>query len=335
MVIKNNFYLIIYIKMVFIDEIKNKLEQKVKNIDGDRKLTLSTSTINSYLNNLIRLNNDKDPVSLTFLNNVNNIKNKLKDYKPRTQKTYIASIISILRLFNKDKLINKYEDILKDIIKITNDEDTKNKKTDTQKENWIKWDEVKNKLDELKEIVFKNEKKKRISKKEYNDLLNLLILSLYVLNEPRRNMDYIDMDVIHSYDVSKHENIKNYLDLEKKRFIFNKYKYSRNKTSDKVQQRIDIDPELMKIINYYLKRNPLKDNKNDFKFLVYNDGRPFNNSSNITKILNRIFNKNISSSMLRHIYLTYKFGDEMKDMEDTANNMAHSIYQQKKYIKFD
>lgn len=319
----------------FIEQVKDKLKNKTKNInDSDRTLNLSESTINSYINNLIRLNNNKEPKSLTFLNNIKNIKNLLKDYKPRTIKTYIASILTILRLFNKDNLISKYEDYLKEIIKETDEQDNKNIKSDTQKENWIEWSEIKNKLEELKNDVFKNSNKKKISRTDYKKLLNLVILSLYVLNEPRRNMDYIEMDVINKYDIDKHSNNKNYLDLDKMRFIFNKYKYSRNKASNKVQQRIDIDEELKEIINYYIKRHPHK-NKSQYPFLVNYDGKPFNNSSSITKILNKIFNKNIGSSMLRHIYLTYKFGDTMKEMKESAENMAHSTAQQKKYIKFE
>jgi hypothetical protein len=316
-------------------KIKEKLQDKIKNTEDNRKLNLSDTTIQSYVNNLIRLNNNNEPKSLKFLNNINSIKKKLEDYKPKTKKTYIASILSVLRLFNEDnKIIKKYEDYLKDIIKQTDDEDNKNKKSETQKDNWLEWADVESIFNELKEDVFKNKSKKKLNKQEYKKLLELVILGLYVLNEPRRNMDYVEMDVINKYDIDKHFNTKNYLNTDKWEFIFNKYKYSRNKTADKVQQRIKIDDELKEIITYYLKRHPLK-TKTDYKFLVYYDGNEFNNSSNITKILNKIFGKNIGSSMLRHIYLTYKFGDKIKEMNETAENMAHSVEQQKKYIKFD
>jgi len=321
--------------MSFVVKIKEKLQDKIKNTEDNRKLNLSDTTIQSYVNNLIRLNNNNEPKSLKFLNNINSIKKKLEDYKPKTKKTYIASILSVLRLFNEDnKIIKKYEDYLKDIIKQTDDEDNKNKKSETQKDNWLEWADVESIFNELKEDVFKNKSKKKLNKQEYKKLLELVILGLYVLNEPRRNMDYVEMDVINKYDIDKHFNTKNYLNTDKWEFIFNKYKYSRNKTADKVQQRIKIDDELKEIITYYLKRHPLK-TKTDYKFLVYYDGNEFNNSSNITKILNKIFGKNIGSSMLRHIYLTYKFGDKIKEMNETAENMAHSVEQQKKYIKFD
>ena len=42
-------------------------------------------------------------------------------------------------------------------------------------------------------------------------------------------------------------------------------------------------------------------------FLVYNDGKEFNKINSITRILNKIFDKKIGSSMLRHIFLTDKY----------------------------
>jgi len=40
--------------------------------------------------------------------------------------------------------------------------------------------------------------------------------------------------------------------------------------------------------------------------------------------------------MLRHIYLSFKFPAEMFDtMEETAEAMAHSVAEQKRYVKRD
>jgi hypothetical protein len=37
--------------------------------------------------------------------------------------------------------------------------------------------------------------------------------------------------------------------------------------------------------------------------------------------------------MLRHIFLTNKYGDTLKEMEDDASAMGHSVSQQREYVK--
>ena len=87
----------------------------------------------------------------------------------------------------------------------------------------------------------------------------------------------------------------NYLDLKNKQFIFNNYK-----TDHKYNTiQLPIEPDLMGVIQSYLKHHPqkskLKNKKYDVHFLVWIDGEPINKSGDITKILNKIFGRNIGS----------------------------------------
>ena len=43
--------------------------------------------------------------------------------------------------------------------------------------------------------------------------------------------------------------------------------------------------------------------------------------------------KSVSTSMLRHIYLTSKYGKVKEEMKKDAELLAHSVEQQKSYIK--
>jgi hypothetical protein len=58
-------------------------------------------------------------------------------------------------------------------------------------------------------------------------------------------------------------------------------------------------------------------------------------SPQVTRILNKVFGKNMSSSMLRHIYLTDKFKDIplLSKMQNLATDMGHSISAAMEYIK--
>jgi hypothetical protein len=50
-------------------------------------------------------------------------------------------------------------------------------------------------------------------------------------------------------------------------------------------------------------------------------------------MLNKIFGKNTSVDLIRHIYLTEKFGKIQDEMESTAKDMSHSSAMQALYIK--
>jgi hypothetical protein len=122
----------------------------------------------------------------------------------------------------------------------------------------------------------------------------------------------------------------NYLDINNNKFIMNNFK-----TAGKYHtQIIDIPENLMNVIKLYLsKRTKIKKN---IPFLVKYDGEPLTTSTQMTRILNKIFDKKISVSMLRNIYLTNKYKDSNiekdKDvtMMGTSSNIADS-----QYIKID
>jgi hypothetical protein len=66
------------------------------------------------------------------------------------------------------------------------------------------------------------------------------------------------------------------------------------------------------------------------------DGTPLKTSTQMTRILNKIFGKKIGCSMLRAIYLTGKYGDVVKDLkEDTESMGTSSNTAMTNYIKQD
>lgn len=312
--------------MNYNTEFKKDLTEKLKNKD------LSESSINLYLRNLEKLNNDQPLKNIKFLKNFDEIVNSLKDYTPNTQRNYIISINSVLGLnpTKNKKLHSQYFNLMMDMNKTLKEKEKENKQSKKQNENWISQDEVIQKLDELQSKIDKFKKNKILTENQYNLLLQTVILSLYVLHPARRNKDYQLMNIVKK-DKQLADNL-NYLDLDNNKFIFNKFKTSKTEGT----QEIEIEPELMKIINLYLKHHPGIENNKKFNipFLVTNDGKPLKNINAITLILNRIFKKKIGSSALRGIYLTSKYGDIRNEMKDDAKKMSHSVEtQQNTYVK--
>jgi len=277
-----------------------------------------------YINNLIKLNDMKPIKNLNFLSDSDIILDKISDYKPNTQRNFIISIVSILKCLVSDnkkyqKLYDKYFVILTDFNKKLKDQTSK---TDTEKTNWITQDELKNTFDELYKIIETIKDKKKITDIQYNELLKLVIFSLYYLNEPRRNKDYQVMKIVKKYNSDLDKNF-NYMD--KNKFYFNNYK-----TAGTYQtQTIDINDKLLEILNIYFKFK----SKNNF-LLVNSDGNEFKNINDITRILNSIFKKKIGSSMLRKMYLTNKFGKMQNELTETSKAMGTSVNViQSNYIK--
>ena len=297
---------------------------------------LSPSSIKLYLSNLERLNDELPLKNLTFLNDTEKILDKIKNLKLTTQRGYLISISSILEMY-KDKnkksneLYKKYYDIminLNDKLKAI----PTNEMTDTQKKNWSSWADIKNKFEELEKTVNEFINDKTISKNNYLKLLEYVVLALYIYIEPRRN-EYNNVIVVKKYSPNMNNDC-NYLSFDDAKFIFNKYKTSKKRG----QEIINIPEEFMNVINKYFRFHPLikgkkLNAKSNFQFLVNYDGGDLPSPNGITRILNKIFGKHISSSMLRHIYLSDLYGDTVKQMKETADKMGHSVEMQKDYIK--
>lgn len=314
--------------MSLLEEIKNKLKSE-KN--------LSDSSIKLYLSNLSKLNDDKPIKNLNFLVDSEKIIVKLDKYKENTKRNYLIAITSILSLFrDKNKKMNKlYNEYLQRMIgknKELKQVESQNIMSDTQKINWINWDDVidiRNKF-QNKVNEFKNDK--IISESQYNILLQYIILCLYTMMPPRRNVDYQFMNVVKSKAQALDDSI-NYFIFDDKQFIFNKYKTA--KVIGKII--VDVAPDLIESIDVFLKHHPVIkgkiNTKTNTRLLVYYNGNGFNGSNSITRILNLIFNKNVASSMLRHIYLTHTSGDALKTIKDNAQKMGHSSNMAIQYIK--
>jgi hypothetical protein len=73
----------------------------------------------------------------------------------------------------------------------------------------------------------------------------------------------------------------------------------------------------------------------DGDYLLFPDDDTRTNSNRMTKSLNSILGKKVGASMLRHIYLTNKYGKVLNEQEKDSEFMAHSVSMAKSYIKDD
>lgn len=301
------------------------------------KKGLSPKSVNLYMKNLVKLNGGKPLTDFRFLEKPESVYAKISHYADTTKRSFIIAIVSALNLggttTKHKKLYNTYYSDMMNMNK--NIKETTSKKTN---DGLPKWDDILEKYKNLGENVEKiaDESPKSLSPSEYEALLKFVIVSLYVLQPPRRNGDYLEMFIVPSYE--KGDKKANYLDLAKMEFIFEKYKTSKAYG----EQKFPVAPELKRVIGLYLKYHPTIPRgpkgriamNQDFAvpFLVYADGKPLSALNAITRILNSALGKGIGSTQLRHIYLTSKYGDLEEEKAEDAEAMGHSVGQQGEYI---
>ena len=282
---------------------------------------LSISSVSTYINQLkkIMLKTFKKIVPLkTLLNNYKKIIIELiNEPSLNTKKTTLSALTVISEKYKTKTAYNNFKINMMDNILLHKSKEKQNLMNDKQKQNWITWDDVLIIYDDIKDKYENIFSRKKLS---IDDLLNLqkyILLSCYILTPPRRILDYSCMK-IKNIDKEKDNFIKN------GSFNFNKFKLSDKKT----HEIIKIPDDLSTLLQKWIK---LIDGKSDYLFFNY-DYQQLKGSA-ITKILNSIFKKNISCSMLRHIYISSKYGNILDDMKKDSVAMSHSLNQQQDYIK--
>lgn len=299
------------------------------------KRDIADITASQYIRTLYSLNSSRSFTNLAWLKNIESVEIRLHEYAESTQRTMLSTIVSALSLISTKSSYKKifaywYNKMME---RVSNDKnrDT-SEKTEKQSENWLDWETIKGHESRLKEESMEASKSKIMNKNEWDTILAYMVLSLYTKFPPRRNQDYQYLKVIKSETQAKNTDF-NYLVLDSKKFIFNKYKTS----NVHGQQVFDIPEDLMNVINFYLKFHPslsgkaITNKSSMINFLVYHDGSQLVSVNAITRILNKIFGKNIGATMLRHIYLSAKY--DVKEMDDDADKMGHTSGLQHEYMK--
>lgn len=312
--------------------------------DITEKRNIKDKSLKAYmiaLKRIYREVTDNDDYESNLFNNVGFLKKKyfkkvlsfLNTLKLPTRKNYMAAILVALTAKNNDDdkdIILEYRNNLDLIANEYNDLIANKHKSEKLETNWTT-------MDNLKKIVARHKRsikeKGLLSKTDYNnsdlDLYQRYLAgSLYTLLPPVRN-DYADMKIISFKEYNKLENKNNnYLVIvgkSKKFFSFGAYK-----TSDVYGVKIvQIPSTLNKIINKWLEHNKTG-------FFLINKQKKALSDNGLTKLLNKVFedtNKNIGSTIIRHIYLSEKYSDVNNEKEKDSFVMGHSLATQKDYVK--
>jgi len=261
---------------------------------------ISDSSIKTYASMLSSINKklegekdleffskDKDKI-------INHIKENITSNQ--TQKTLLSALYILTDL-------KEYKELMLEICKKVNDNYKEQKMSVKQKEHRISFEEVKNKVNNLLNMLKTNP-----SLHSY-ELFLIAAFSSGVYAPPRRSE--FAFVKIKNFD----RRTDNY--LEKNKIVFNSYKTAKKYGS----QIYEIPAPLVPIVKKYLKLN-----KTDYLFPKRNSDACMTNVD-YNRMLQKIFGKTISVDNLRSIYLSDKYKNipSLVDMEKTAEAMGHQV----------
>jgi integrase len=247
------------------------------------KPNISESSVNTYasiLKNLYKNVFKSEDIDLKKFENTAPIISYLKDLEPRKRKTILASLVVITD--NK-----RYRDqMLKDIEEYRADESTQ-MKSDKQNDSWLEKSEISDIFNDMTTNVNILYKKKSLTMPDLQDIQNYIILCVLsgIFIPPRRSKDYVDFKI---RDIDREKD--NYID--KKVMVFNSYKTAKTYQ----RQEIPIPPELLKILNKWIKVNPTD-------YLLFDSNMNPLTSVKLNQRLDKLFGgKKVGVNSLRHTY---------------------------------
>lgn len=308
-------------------------KQILKILNNEYNKSLSEQTLKNYSHYLKKIynvfNNDNNFESEFFITDYKNIIKYIDDNIKNigSQKSYIASILNLLRLFNskKDEYIkNIYSEYMNKKAKIYDDDKLEQNKNNNEKKNWLSIDDINKIYNDFHNKYYNYFFVKDLNKSMYDNLQDLIIISLYTLIEPRRLKDYYLMK-IKNYDIDK----DNYIDIKNKKMVINDFKTSRYKGPFVL--KFKGNEELFKLLKLFIEK---KNNNSDY--LLNNIYDKNLSQVSLNQRLNKIFDKKISVNMLRKIFLSNVFKDlePIKQINNITNNMGTSFKEAlKSYIK--
>ena len=317
--------------------------KEFKDIIMKNRPLLASNTLKTYMASIRKIqsivNVDADTVDALIKNREEIAKQLAEVQTPMVRKSKISVIITIL-----DDKHNDHSEELDEALKFYRKEMTldaakvdkrelSQELSDKQKEHLITQEEVMKVYNQLKAEAAPLMKKGTLTRKQFETIQNFVLLSMYVLIPPRRSMDYAVFKIRNFNEASDSEDnyMVNYNKNKRKglaSFVFNTYKNSKRLGRQVIN---DIPKTLEKIIEMWKTYN-----KSDY-LLINNQGKPVSQSK-IASWLNDIFGgRQISTSMLRHIFLTSKYKDvDLQDLTDTANAMGQTdIRRTLKYVNKD
>lgn len=297
---------------------------------------LRPNTINQYITHLNKLKNIFEEDNWNFLNEPDDIMEKLKDKAFTSQRNSLNAIIVLLLALNEDEkydeLISKYQKIRDKLNERYATDQENNKISEKQKKNFACMNEVNDMLNKMKKEIQEGglKKKENITSKEKELLMVYTIFSMLSKYPTRNDMSGMKLISKTQYNELKLEDKKktNFIVNQKGKLtmILNEYKTSKKYGEVKV----NLDKSTEKILRMYIRI--LKKSNGNVLFLSSQNNVLSRNqiSQLLLKTSKKYMNKAVSTTLMRKTVASDKFGigSELhklkKEQEELIKVMCHS-----------
>jgi len=292
---------------------------------------LKPNSIKQYEAHLKKLQKIYDTDNYDFLSSPSDVMDKLSDKHYTSIRNTLNAVIILLMALNHDekynKLIGEYQkerDKLND--KYLEDQQS-GKISEKQKKNFAELSEIQSMINKMeKEIKEREIKKKSSLKVKDRELMMVYTIYNILIRIPTRN-DMAGMELITKtgYNKLTEEQKKNtnYLVKEKSKmfFVLNEYKTSKKYG----EKKIDIPKDLEKILRSYIK---VMEKKPGDVLFTSSTGNPISRNS-ISQLLMKTsknyLDKSVSTTMMRKIVVSDKFGAMIEEQKKLADAMGHDV----------
>ena len=296
---------------------------------------LSASSVSSYVKLLSRIVKKLDDGEelITALKSKDKVMGYLQHLNFLTQRNYLNAIIvyliSIADQHPMPDVIQEYQSIRDDMNEQYNTQQSTRVPTAKQERQWVSLAT----LNEISDNLSKRAKELTGHHLDNNSLraLQLNFMLKFHLTHPLRN------DLAHTIVTSPTSfahldrasiESSNYLVMSNKPYLsIGKYKTVK-KYGVKI---IELDTTVLPSLKKWLKYNPTRDQDPFYllvKIPVHGHSYPPMNTMHITQAFNQFFDSAVghplSTTMIRHIVDTEKFGQQLTEMEEFADMMGHS-----------
>ena len=291
----------------------------------EKRPKLASSSVKTYAtilySNYRKIFPEDKHIDMSKFNDAKVFLEFLKEKPSATRKTILAALYVLTENKAYHELMvedaSKYDDLQKQQVM-----------TEKQKANWMSMAEIGAVIDRYRSqaaYLSAEAKIRPLENKEFSIWQDYIILCLCAGKyfPPRRAKDWTDFKLKNVGESDNYLEVKNSSWF----FVFQSYKTAKNYGIQRIACPKDLKAILQPFIKYASERSEFLLNDCKWKGIV---------QIQLTQRLNRIFGKNISVSMLRHIYLTDRYQNghtSLAELSTTAKEMAHSVEQALEYVK--
>ena len=300
------------------------------------------STLKQYIALLNKIQKKFESDNWGFLDNPEDVKNKLSDLHYTSQRNTYNAVVVLLMALNhdnsKDSLIETYTKMRDELNQQYVKEQESGIISEKQKDNFASKEEIENMIKDMeKEIKSRKLKTLGADKLTNADRELLTVYTLYqmLIRLPTRN-DMAGMILANKTLLKKtHSDIQdhtNYLvtGKDKMYIILNDYKTNKKYGSN----QFDVPKDLEKIFKMFIKATGRKAGDVIFRSSLDKPLSRNGISQLLLKTSKKYLNKNVSTTLMRKSVVSDKFADKNDEQAALAKIMGHSVeVQNQTYVK--